>query len=269
MSIPVVILCGGRGTRMGDTLTKKELVNIGGRPLLWHVMRIFSAYGHNDFILTLGHLGEQVRRYFLEYEAMSRDVTLRLAHPENEHGRSPLDFGKKPDHPPWNVTLVDTGLNTERASRILRVGRYLEESGSDLFFAAYGEAVANIDLNALVNFHQQHGKLATVTGIQVNFQYGVLDADEAGNVSGFTEKPPLPYWINGGFMLFNHAILELIRGYGGRDGVDLEREILPDLAANNQLMLYRHTGYWQSMKTLKDAQTLKKDWEDSSLWKVW
>jgi len=265
MTIPVVILCGGQGTRMGDTLTKKELVDIGGRPVLWHVLRIFSAYQHHNFVLALGHLGEQLRRYFLEYETMSRDVTLNLAHPDKQTGEIAKTFTSHPEHQPWAVTLVDTGKTTEKASRIGRLRQYLQEH--DRFFVAYGEAVSDIDLDDLVAFHQQHGRLATITGIQVSFQYGVIEANDSGQVGGFTEKPPLPYWINGGFMLFERQVLDLIDPQ--RDDVDLEKEILPALAAQDQLMLYRHSGYWQSMKTLKNALTLKHDWNTSHPWKIW
>lgn len=264
-SIPVVILCGGQGTRMGDTFTKKELVDIGGRPLLWHVMRIFSAYGHQQFVLALGHAGDQVRRYFLEYEAMTRDVTLRLAHPDNTDGRSPLTYTDQLDHPAWEVSLLDTGLPTEKGSRVGRVASHLEDHPR--FFVAYGEAVASINIDDLLAFHQAHGKLATVTGVQVNFQYGVIEAEEQGDVYGFAEKPHLPYWINGGFMIFEHAVLDMFKE--NDPNLDLERELLPRLAAQNQLMLYRHTGYWQSMKTLKDALTLKRDWQNDHPWQVW
>jgi glucose-1-phosphate cytidylyltransferase len=262
---PVVILCGGQGTRMGDTLTKKELVDIGGRPLLWHVMRIFSAYGYHDFVLALGHLGEQVRRYFLEYEAMTRDVTLRLGHPENYEGRSPLTFADDLNHLAWNVSMVDTGLETEKGSRIGRVAHYI--ANADRFFVAYGEAVADIDLDKLLAFHLNHGRVATISGIQVNFQYGIIEADDAGKVSGFAEKPPLPYWINGGYMLFERSVLDLLQQ--NDPALDLEKEVLPRLAREGELMLYRHTGYWQSMKTLKDALTLKQDWQAGEPWRVW
>lgn len=264
--IPVVLLCGGQGTRMGDTLTKKELIEIGERPLLWHVMRIFSAYGHHQFVLALGHLEDQVRRYFLEYESMTRDVTLTLARPgEKTAGRSLIGYESLFDHPAWEVTMVNTGLQTEKGSRIGQISRHLVDC--DRFFVAYGEAVADINLAELLAFHQAHGKLATVTGVQVDFQYGVIDAAEDGQVAGFTEKPPLPYWINGGFMVFERQFLDRIDPK--RSDVDLERELLPQLAAENELHLYRHKGYWQSMKTLKDAFTLKSDWEEVAPWKVW
>ncbi|HSH02596.1 MAG TPA: sugar phosphate nucleotidyltransferase [Anaerolineae bacterium] len=263
LGIPVVVLCGGQGTRMGDMLTKKELIDIGGRPLLWHVLRIFTAYQHRNFVLALGHLGDQVRRYFLEYEAMSRDTTVYLGAPGQDNGRSPLEFHGTPTHKPWQVTMVDTGLQTEKAGRIAQLAPYLN---GERFFVAYGEAVANINLDDLLAFHRNHGKLATITGIQVSFQYGVINAEEDGSVFGFDEKPPLPYWINGGFMLFEQAVLPIIEqaAHG-----DLERDVLPQLAAQNELALYRHTGYWQSMKTLKDALQLKEAWERDRPWQMW
>lgn len=264
MTIPVVIMCGGQGTRMGNTLTKKELVDIGGRPLLWHVMRIFSAYGYNRFILALGHQGDQVRRYFLEYEAMSRDVTVHLAQPENENGGPHLTYQGKYEHPPWQVTLVDTGLEAGRAARLLKVANYL---GDGRFFVAYGEAVANINLQALVTFHKAHGKQATITGIRRHSQYGLIAADEQDGVVHFEEKPLLPYWVNGGFMLFETAVLDVIRCHYREDL--FETDIMPHLMAQRQLMLYRHDGYWQSMKTLQDYITLKEAWLTNQPWRVW
>lgn len=262
--IPVVIMCGGSGTRMGNTLTKKELVDIGGRPLLWHVMRIFSAFGHNRFILALGHHGDQVRRYFLEYETMTRDVTVHLAQPEKGHGDGRLTFSGDYDHPAWDVTLVDTGLETGRAARLLQVADYV---GGGRFFVAYGEAVADIDLAALVAFHCQHGKMTTITGVRFRSQYGLIGAEDDGRVTRFEEKPPLPYWINGGFMLLEPAFLELVRQQYREDL--FETDILPGLIASGDLMLYRHTGYWQSMKTLQDYNKLKEAWQQARPWQVW
>lgn len=263
--IPVVIMCGGQGTRMGNTLTKKELIDIGGRPLLWHVMRIFSAYGHNRFILALGHQADQVRRYFLEYESMTRDVTIQLANPNSGDGHPHVAFSGDYGHPPWEVTMVDTGLETERAARLAKLADYLENGR---FFVAYGEAVADIDLAALVQFHEQHGRQATITGIRFRSQYGQIEANETGEITDFIEKPVLPYWINGGFMLFETAVLHRILA-DNQETLDLERDILPQLVNEQQLMLYQHTGYWQSMKTLKDALTLKQAWQEKRPWQVW
>jgi glucose-1-phosphate cytidylyltransferase len=261
--IPVVILCGGQGTRMrGETLTKKELVNIGGRPIIWHVMRIFSAYGHNRFVLTLGHLAEQMKRYFLEYEAMSRDFSLQVGD-YGPDGRHEITFHKAPEHPPWQVTLVDTGADTEKGSRIAQVAPYLT---SDRFFVSYGDDVSDVNLKSLVDFHCRHGRLATITAVQINLPYGVVEAEESGLVTGFVERPALPHWINGGFMLFERPVLELmVNG----DNVNLETEVLPQLVAQNQLMIYRHTGFWQSMNTMKDNLELEKIWRQNAAWKVW
>lgn len=263
-AVPVVILCGGQGTRMrGDTLTKKELVKIGERPIMWHVMRIFSAHGFNDFVLTLGYEAQQIRRYFLNYDAMTRDTTIRLGGLDHQDHKPSLTLLDPPRHPAWNIHMVDTGLHTEKGSRIHRVASYLT---SDRFFVAYGDDVSDVDLSALVAFHRAHGCLATITAVRIELPYGVVEADEKGAVSGFTERPRLPYWINGGFMLFERPVLELLAA--GED-VNLETTILPQLAAAGELMIYRHHGFWQSMNTLKDKLLLERAWETSAPWKVW
>ncbi|MFQ5419472.1 MAG: sugar phosphate nucleotidyltransferase [Anaerolineae bacterium] len=260
--IPVVIVCGGQGTRMrGSTSVKKELVEVGGRPILWHVMRIFSAHGMNRFVLTLGYGADQIRRYFLEFEGMNRDLTIRLGQPAD--GDTRPHFQGTAVQPPWQVSLVDTGLLTEKASRIARVADYLD---GDRFFVAYGDDVSDVDLTALINFHREHGKLATITAVQVNLQYGIVEADEAGQVSGFVERPLLPYWINGGFMLFEREVLDLM---ADDEDVNLETQVLPALAEQGQLMIYRHKGFWQSMNTMKDTMLLEKFWQENPPWKVW
>ena len=262
--IPVVILCGGQGSRMrGETLTKKELVEVGGRPIIWHVMRIFSGHGFNQFVLTLGYQAEAIKRYFLEYELMCRDVTLELAHPANGDGRSRHQLHGEMEHPTWEVSLVNTGLHTEKGSRIVQVSDYLE---GDRFFVAYGDDVSDVDLAALVAFHKEHGKLATITAVQVHLQYGVVEADEAGRVSGFSERPLLPYWINGGYMLFERAVLmEMAAG----TNVNLETQVLPELARRGELMVYRHNGFWKSMNTFKDTLELEQLWQQGAPWKIW
>jgi glucose-1-phosphate cytidylyltransferase len=244
----------------GQTLTKKELVQVGGRPIIWHVMRIFSAHGFNRFILTLGYGAEQLKRYFLTYDTMSRDLVLRLG---NQDGRSAINVGGRVEHPEWEVAMVDTGLQTAKASRIARVRDYLDH---DRFFVAYGDDVGDVDLAALLDFHRQHGRLATITAVQIRLPYGVVEADESGLVQGFIERPLLQRWINGGFMLFEKQVLELMAS--GRD-VDLETEVLPRLADMGQLMIYRHHGFWQSMNTMKDNLLLEELWRQGAPWKVW
>lgn len=260
-NIPVIILAGGQGSRIqtGETAIKKELVPIGGRPILWHVMRTFSAYGFNRFILCLGHMGDQIKQYFLNYDNMSRDFTLHLG----DEGHPMQEFHNRRDHPHWQVTLVDTGLNTEKASRIAQVAEYIQ---AERFFVSYGDDVCDVNLAKLVAFHLAHGRLATLTGIQVNLDYGVVEADEAGEVQGFVERPRLPYWINGGYMLLEAAALPYLQN--GSD-VNLETQVLPQLAAAHQLMVYRHTGFWKSMNTMKDNIELEELWQTGAPWKVW
>ncbi|MGD9101068.1 MAG: sugar phosphate nucleotidyltransferase [Anaerolineae bacterium] len=257
-SLPVVILIGGQGTRMqGDTPTKKELVEVGGRPILWHVMKIFAAYGHTHFILALGYQADTLKRYFLEFEPMTRDFTLLLG----DAGEINYHQSNRQDN--WQVTLADTGLLTQKASRIRRVACYVD---ADTFFVTYGDGVGDIDLDALLAFHRSHGRLATLTGARARWQYGIVHTDAEGQISGFEEKPLLDHWINGGFMVFNRGVFDYI---GDGDDVHLEREVLPRLASEGQLMMYRHTGFWRSMDTFKEAQILDELWRREKPWKVW
>lgn len=259
--IPVVILCGGQGTRMrGATLTKKELVKVGGRPIIWHVMRIFSAHGFNKYVLTLGYEADQLKRYFLSYDAMSRDLLLRLGKQTEDRM---IEYGASAGHPNWDVAMVDTGLHTAKASRVARVRKHLT---AERFFVAYGDDVADVDLSALLDFHLAHGRLATITAVQIRLPYGVVQADDNGQVEGFVERPLLEQWINGGFMLFERQALELMSA--GED-VDLENDVLPELAHMGQLMIYRHRGFWQSMNTMKDNILLEELWQQGAPWKVW
>jgi len=255
--LPVVILCGGQGTRMqGATPTKKELVEVGGRPILWHVMKIYASYGHTHFILALGHQAAVLKRYFLEYRPMHSDFTIRL-------GASQGIMYHQVKSEDWEVTLADTGLYTEKGSRIYRLAPYIS---TDTFFVTYGDGVGDLDINALLAFHRRHGRLATVTGVQPRSQYGILEIDERGQVIGFGEKPLLEHWINAGFMVFERGVLDYL---AGGDDVDLEREALPRLAADGQLMVYRHTGFWRSMDTFKEALELDAIWRAQAPWKTW
>jgi glucose-1-phosphate cytidylyltransferase len=258
-SLSVVILVGGAGTRLGPEgeTSPKALVVVGDKPILWHVMKIYAAFGHTHFVLTLGYRGDLIRRYFWDYDLISRDVTLS---PGNSH--KPM-FHNAPGEAGWRITLVDTGLRTNKAARIRRVAEYL---GGGPFFVTYGDGVGNVDINALLTFHRRHGKLATITGVRPFSQYGLVDANDDGLVTGVHEKSRLDLWINAGFMVFEHGVFNYLQG---SDDLDLEREVLPRLAAEGQLMMYRHTGFWQSMDTFKDAQTLSDLWEKEAPWKVW
>ncbi|MCP4544698.1 MAG: glucose-1-phosphate cytidylyltransferase [Chloroflexi bacterium] len=256
--MPVIIFCGGQGTRMqGDTPTKKELVEVGGRPILWHVMKIYATYGHTRFILPLGYQANQIKRFFLEYEPMRRDFTVRLGESSN------LTYHQFDAEENWDVTLTDTGLHTRKGSRIYRVARYID---TDTFFVSYGDGVGDVDIDALLAFHRQHGKLATVTGVRLLSPYGVIQVSDIGQVDGFVQKPQLDHWINAGFMVFNRGILDYL---ADGDDVHLEREVLPRLADEGQLMMYRHTGFWRKMDTLKEALALDEFWRTSAPWKTW
>ncbi len=259
-NIPVVIFCGGEGTRMkGGTLTKKELVEIGGRPIIWHVMRIFSGYGHNQFVLPLGYEARQIKRYFLNYEAMTRDFTVRVGRRENE-----ISFHGEESHPEWEVSLVDTGRRTDKASRVARVADYLH---GDRFFLTYGDGLSDINIDDLLAFHRAHGRLATITAIRpAHYQYGIMEADDSGLISRYEQYPSLPYWINGGFMLFEREALSYMQN---GDDVPLETGVLQEMIAMDQVMMYRHEGFWRSMDTLKDAIDLQQIWLDGAPWKVW
>jgi glucose-1-phosphate cytidylyltransferase len=258
--IPVIIFCGGEGTRMrGGTLTKKELVEINGRPIIWHVMRIFSAYGYNRFILPLGHEAAQIKRYFLNYEAMSSDFTVRVG-----KRRRHVSFHGQESHPEWEVSLIDTGLDTDKASRIARVAPYIN---AERFFLTYGDGVSDIDINKLLAYHENHGRLATISAIQpAHYQYGTMEADERGLVTKYEQYPFLPYWINGGFMVFEQ---EALRYMEGGENVALETGALQDMIADEEVMIYHHHGFWRSMDTLKDAIDLQQLWDQGAPWRVW
>ena len=241
----------------GAETSKKELVEIGEQPILWHVMKIYAAYGHDRFILTLGHEAEAIKRYFLEYEPINCDFTIPLGQPHA------ITYHQSNAEEHWSVTLADTGLETAKGSRIYRAAKYID---GDTFFVTYGDGVGDIDLDALLAFHRRHGRLATVTGVRPRSQYGVLDIDEGSCVTSFGEKPELDHWINAGFMVFEREVLDYL---GRAEDVDLERETLPLLAAEEQLMMYRHPGFWRSMDTFKDALSLDRIWRASAPWKLW
>jgi glucose-1-phosphate cytidylyltransferase len=254
--IPVILLCGGMGIRMGDQ-RPKVLVEIGGRPILWHVMKIYAAQGFTDFILALGYRGEEIKRYFLEYGPLTRDFTLTLgANPSIEyHDPSPEEG--------WRITFADTGLRTQTGARVRKAARYVR---AQTFFANYGDGVADIDLHRLLAFHRRMGRIATVTGARSFSRFGVLKTDGEGLVTGFEEKPLVDALINGGFFVFEREVLDYL---GERDDVVLEREPLQRLAADGQLAVYEHTGFWRAMDTFKDAREMNALWEREKPWKAW
>lgn len=253
-----VILCGGKGTRLagGDPSIKKELVEIGGRPILWHIMKIFSSFDHKDFVLPLGYRGDLIRRYFIEYEWMNRDISFNLGRPGD------LAFhGKNPEND-WHLTMIDTGLDTIVGERVRQIAPYIT---GERFFLTYGDGIGDVDIDALLRFHMSHGKWVTVTGYQPVYQYGVITATPEGKVTAYEQYPCMDHWINIGFMVIERAALSKLE-----HGMNLEYPFFGRLVDEGQFMVYQHRGFWRSMDTFKDAQELNEMWDSGkAAWKVW
>lgn len=253
-----VILAGGLGTRISEeTGTKpKPMIEIGGKPILWHIMKIYGAHGINDFLICCGYKGYVIKEYFANYFLHMSDVTFDVQKNEMTVNRQ---YGE-----PWRVTLVDTGENTLTGGRLKRVKPYLE--GEKDFCFTYGDGVADVDVSALVAFHREHGKLATVTAVQPPGRYGALDLG-ATSVRGFVEKPRGDGgWINGGYFVLSPSVIDLIDD----DATPWEGEPLRRLAADGQLQAFQHGGFWQPMDTLRDKTALEALWESGKApWKTW
>ena len=245
---PVVILCGGKGARLREETEykPKPMVEIGGRPILWHVIRNFALQGFRDFVICLGYRGDMIREYFLHYRAMSQDFTLQLG------GSSDARYGDLGDElEGCNVTLVDTGEETGTGGRLKRVAPYLRD---ERFLVSYGDGVANLNAAGLLDFHRTHGRLATVTAVRAISRFGVLEL-AGDSVTSFSEKPLLDDWISAGFFVFERAFLERI----GDDGM-FERDPLPQLAHEGELRAFKHEGFWQPMDTYREYQLLNDLW---------
>ena len=254
----VVILAGGMGTRLSEEtdVKPKPMVEIGEKPLLWHIMKIYSQYGFNDFILCLGYKGYMIKEYFANYFLHQADVTIDMKNNKMEvhHGKAE----------PWNVTLVDTGLNTMTGGRLKKIEKYLD---SKPFLLTYGDGVADVNIKDLIEFHKKHGKAATVTAVQPSGRFGALDVDAAGKVTSFYEKPHGDgAWVNGGFFVLEPSVLGHIEG----DSTVFEHQPLEKIAKSGQLVAYKHAGFWKCMDTLRDKSELENHWKNKTApWKVW
>lgn len=243
-----VILAGGLGTRISEEshLRPKPMIEIGGRPILWHIMKLYSHYGFNDFIVCLGYKGYVIKEYFANYVLHNADITVDLEKGAIEYHAT--------NHEPWRVTLVETGAETMTGGRIKRIGRYLDPGQP--FFCTYGDGVADVDLRALADFHRAHGKAATITAVAPPGRYGALDIAD-GRVERFVEKPPGDNGlINGGFFVLEPSVLTRIAG----DHMPFENEPLQSLAEDGELMAFRHDGFWAAMDTLRDKNHLEALW---------
>ena len=255
-----IILCGGLGTRLREEteFRPKPMVEIGGKPILWHIMKIYSHYGIKDFVLSLGYKGEMIKEYFYNYEILTNDFTIELGNKKN------IEMHSNNEEKDWRITLADTGDKTLKGARLKRVQQYVNDN---TFMLTYGDGVAEVDINALLAFHKKHGKLATVTGINPAARFGELKI-KGNQVESFSEKPrDGEGLINGGFFVFNKGIFDYL---SADENCDLEIGPLEKIAVEGQLMVYKHRGTWACMDTIRDMEYLNNLWaEGKPEWKIW
>ena len=254
----VVILAGGFGTRLSEEthLKPKPMVEIGGKPILWHIMKVYSTFGFNEFVILLGYKGYHIKEYFANYFLHESDVTIDISSNDMQIHKTSSE--------PWKITLLDTGMHTMTGGRIKRARIFL---GDDSFMLTYGDGVADIDIKKLLDFHKGCGKTCTITTVQPQGRFGSLEIGGDHIVRAFEEKPRGDgMWINGGFFVCEPGVFEYISG----DDISFERQPLENLANDNQLVAFRHRGFWQCMDTLRDMKKLNDLWTDGSApWKIW
>jgi glucose-1-phosphate cytidylyltransferase len=255
----VVVLCGGLGTRLREEteFRPKPLVEVGGRPILWHIMKIYAYYGFREFVLCLGYRGSMIKEYFLNYEAMNNDFTICLGR------ESQIRYNDVHTEQGFEVTLAETGLNTMTGGRLKRVEKYID---SDTFMLTYGDGLANIDIKRLLDFHRSHGKLATVTTVTPTSRFGIVEMSGSGQVLKFLEKPRTQTFASAGFFVMQRQVFD----YLGGDDCVLEHEPMARLAADGQLMAHQHDGFFHAMDTYREYEYLNDLWaKQRAAWKVW
>jgi len=254
----VVILAGGLGTRLSEetTLRPKPMVEIGGMPIIWHIMKIYSAHGYNDFVVCLGYRGYLIKEYFVNYFLHKSDVTIDLTDNSLKVHDSQAE--------PWKITLVDTGIDSLTGGRIKRIQPHI---GDHPFLLTYGDGVSDVNITELVKFHKENGKYCTVTSVQPSGRFGALNIIDDNTVHSFMEKPKGDgSWINGGFFVCEPAVFDYIEG----DAITWEREPMENIASEGQMDTYKHDGFWKPMDTLRDKQELEADWvSGNAKWKIW
>jgi glucose-1-phosphate cytidylyltransferase len=258
--VKVVLLAGGLGTRLREEteFRPKPMVEVGGKPILWHLMKFFAAHGLTEFVVCAGYKGEQIKEYFLNYAAHNSDFTVSLGR------RDEVTFHGEHDESDWTVTVADTGASTLTAGRVERIERYVR---GERFLVTYGDGLADVDVAALLAFHESHGGLATLTTVQPLSRFGLVEATDDGVVTRFREKPQMQEWINAGFFVFEPSVFDYLRDADQRM---LEDEPLAELAADGQLSTYRHDGFWQPMDTSREHVLLNEIWNSGAApWAVW
>jgi len=259
--VPIVILCGGKGLRLREEteLKPKPLIEIGGKPILWHIMKIYSTHGFNNFILCLGYKGHLIKEYFLNYEFMSSDFRIQL----DPKGKK-IQLLSNCEEVGWKITLADTGEESMTGARLKKVEKYIK---GEVFGVTYGDGVANIDLEKVFQFHLEHKKIGTITGVNPSSRFGELVV-KGNRVTVFNEKPQVAgSYINGGFFFFNRRFFSYLFE---EESCTLEREPLEKLAKDGELMVYRHHGFWQCMDTYRDLELLNRLWKSNKAeWKIW
>jgi glucose-1-phosphate cytidylyltransferase len=258
--VKVVILCGGMGTRLREETEyrPKPMVEVGGRPILWHILKHYAHFGYQRFVLCLGYKGQIIKDYFLNYEAMNNDFTVCLGqmHSVAFHGSH-----REQD---YHVTLADTGQDTMTGARVKAVQKYI---GDDTFLATYGDGLSDVDISKVVEFHRAHGRMATVTTVRPVSRFGIVEIDGGNNITSFAEKPQVDGWVNAGFFVFNRGVFDYLS-----DSPDcvLEREPLERMARDGELMAYRHDGFFYAMDTYRDYLYLNEVWNQGvAPWSVW
>ncbi len=256
----VVILCGGKGTRLREETEyrPKPMVEIGGRPIIWHIMKTYASYGYNEFVLCLGYKGNMIKEYFLNYEAMNNDFTIKLG----DHNK--INIHNNHDENNWMVTLINTGEEAQTGARVKRVEKYVD---GDTFLLTYGDGVASVNIDELVQFHRSHGKIATMTGVRPSSRFGELVLDN-NRVVRFNEKPEvMEGLVNGGYFVLDKKAFDYL---DKNDDCVLEKSPLERLASDEQLMVYPHHGFWQCMDTYREMELLNRLWKDNNApWRVW
>lgn len=256
-NIPVVIFCGGQGSRMKEEteFRPKPMVKLGGKPMLWHIMKIYAHFGFNNFIIALGYKGDYIKDYFLNEEYLLNDFTI-----DTSTGKKTLHKNKKGTCDNFNITFVDTGSETLTGERLLRARNYIK---SDVFMVTYGDGVGDINIAKLISFHSKKKTVGTITGVHPKSKWGLIISDKENFIKRFEQKPQLNQYVNGGFMVFNKKVFEYIKPN------EMIEVALARLVDKKQLAVYVHDGFWSAMDTYQDVEEMNKQWKEDPKWKVW